>query len=323
MNNHLITQQQQSLVPSPSSNVAPTNDDNTITNNSSQLGAFQTVEPPIPPDQKRRRKRRRQRGRAPTFTTPYLNATRLLQTGYFREAAEAIARAYPDKTPSVCSLARPEKVSYKALQVYKTPIEGVFYNKVPKAASSTLAGINRRIAVHWGNRLYGNKSKTLPRPDPSSLFVLTPREEWAKEVSCTHREFHVVGAGRFYGNRVDDKSFLWGSLRDPAARALSRVFFFQISQGGFGDDDETILSILKGSNNPQTGCVSKGRGGSQLQYLALTPLDDWVAWGKDFPTKVQRPDLVEEQVRNVTQEYDRTNGRVCCYPTTIAWAQCR
>ena len=208
-----------------------------------------------------------------------MNATRLLQTGYFREAAEAIARAYPDKTPRICSLARPEKVSYKALQVYKTPIEGVFYNKVPKAASSTLAGINRRIAVHWGNRLHGNKSMTLPRPDPSSLFVLTPREEWAKEVSCTHREFHVVGAGRFYGNRVDDNSFLWGSLRDPAARALSRVFFFQISQGGFGDDDETILSILKGSNNPQTGCVSKGRGGSQLQYLALTPLDDWVAWG--------------------------------------------
>lgn len=213
-------QQQQSLVPSPSSNVAPTNDDNTITNNnnnnnSSQLGAFQTVEPPIPPNQKRRRKGRRQRRRAPpTLTTPYLNATRLLQTGYFREAAEAIARAYPDKTPSVCSLARPEKVSYKALQVYKTPIEGVFYNKVPKAASSTLAGINRRIAVHWGNRLHGNESMTLPRPDPSSLLVLTPREEWAKEVSCTHQEFHVVGAGRFYGKRVDDKSFLWGSLRD-------------------------------------------------------------------------------------------------------------
>ena len=65
-----------------------------------------------------------------------------------------------------------------------------------------------------------------------------------------------------------------------------------------------VLSISKGNNNPQTGCDSKGRGGFQLQYLAWTPLDDWVAWGKDFPTKVQRPDLVEEQVRNVTQEYD-------------------
>jgi len=297
-------QQQQSLVPSPRTNFTTTNNNH----NSSHSESFQTVGPPNPPNKQRRRKRRRQQGRAPTLTTPYLNATRLLQTGYFREAAKAIARAYPDKTPRVCSLARPEKISFKALQVYKTPLEGVFYNKVPKAASSTLAGINRRIAVHWGHRLYGtNGSMTITPHDPSSSsssFVLTPRAEWVKEVSCTHREVHVVGAGRFYGNRVDDQSFLWGSLRDPAARALSRVFFFQISQGGFGDDDQTILSILKGSNNPQTGCVSKGRGGFQLQYLALTALDDWVAWGKNFPTKVQRPDLVEEQVRNVTQQYD-------------------
>ena len=73
---------------------------------------------------------------------------------------------------------------------------------------------------------------------------------------------------------------------------------------GFGDDNKTILSILKGNNNPQTGCVSKGRGGFQLQYLALTAFDDWAAWGKNFPTKVQQPDLVEEQVRNDTQQYD-------------------
>jgi Galactose-3-O-sulfotransferase len=291
-------------------------------NDKNHNSSLQTVENPPPPiqwttppevssNQKRRKRRnpprRRQtpqeRGRTPILQTPYLNATRLLQTGYFQEAAEAFARAYPDKTTLVCSLARPERLSSKALQVYKTPLEGVFYNKVPKAASSTLAGINRRIAVHWGNRLYGNVSST-HQDSNSSFVVLTPRDERAKEVSCTHREFHVIGAGRFYSNRVDDKSFLWGSLRDPAARAMSRVFFFHISQGGFSDDDETILSVLKGSNNPQTGCVSKGRGGFQLQYLALTSLDDWVAWGKNFPTKVQRPDIVQEQVRNVTQQYD-------------------
>ena len=76
-----------------------------------------------------------------------------------------------------------------------------------------------------------------------------------------------------------------------------------------------VLSISKGNNNPQTGCDSKGRGGFQLQYLAWTPLDDWVAWGKDFPTKVQRPDLVEEQVRMLPSNMTyRTYERICLLP---------
>jgi hypothetical protein len=198
-------------------------------------------------------------------------------------------------------LERPVVNNFNSQSVFTLPIEGVFYNKMPKAASSTLAGINRRIAVHWGHRLHGTGSSS---SNKSLSYVLDPKDMDARANSCTHKEFHVIGAGRFYGNRVQTNSFLWGSIRDPASRALSRIFFYQISQGGLKDDDETILLTLKGSYNPQTGCISKGRGGFQLQYLALNTLDEWLAWGRMFPTTVQRPDIIEEQVRNVTQQYD-------------------
>jgi len=107
-----------------------------------------------------------------------------------------------------------------------------------------------------------------------------------------------------HGNRVPTKSFLWGSIRDPAARPLSRVFFSHISQWNNTADDETILSVLRGNYDVQGGCISRGQGGFQLRYIALDPLEEWTAWGKEFPTIVQRSDIIEEQVRNVTQQYD-------------------
>jgi hypothetical protein len=70
----------------------------------------------------------------------------------------------------------------------KIPEEGLLYVKVPKAASSTLAGVVDRIAHNHGG--------------------------------CDSKDTHVYqGVGYYYGNRDKRASFLLGSVRDPAARA--------------------------------------------------------------------------------------------------------
>lgn len=284
----------------------------TVSSTLSHTNTTTTNEEPPPGLAKKRKRRRRRRqgpekknpaelGLSPTPRYPFLNATNLLQSGHFSRLAASIARAYPGKSPDVCSIYPLIVKSFNSQQVYKVPIQGLFYNKVPKAASSTLAGVNRRVALHWGYRLHSRGGSNRSNISLGSLYL---QNQEAVARACTHKESHVVGAGRFYGNRLVDRSFLWGSIRDPASRALSRIFFFQISQAGRSDDDETILRFLKGSYNPQTGVLSKGRGGFQLQYLTLNAMDEWTAWSKNFPTLVQRDDLVVEQVQNVTQQYD-------------------
>lgn len=222
-----------------------------------------------------------------------LNATGLLQSGYFNRLGASIARPYAPKTSQVCSLKPPVRVSKtnnRLARIYKEPIEGLYYNKVPKTASSTLAGINQRIAVHWGHRLYAPANRTRIYPQ--------------RNTTCSHKQAHIIGAGKYYGSRVNERSFLWGSIRDPASRALSRVFFFHVSQDGFSDDDETVLKFLREDYNHQTGTISKGRGGFQLQYLSLDHLDEWYAWNQSSPTVVQNHANVEDAVRNVIQKYD-------------------
>lgn len=122
----------------------------------------------------------------PNLKSPYVNATRLLQTGYFHRLGESIARAYTtDGNPMICSRTRPVRLPVRGgPQVYEFPIEGIFYNKVAKAASSTLVAINRRIAVHWGHRLYGNSPSVSSHH--SSFVVLSPGDSYGTEVSCTH-----------------------------------------------------------------------------------------------------------------------------------------
>jgi len=242
----------------------------------------------------------------PPRPPPFLLSTRSLwETGHWDHVAASLARAYPDRTPShSCTLRRLERSAPDQPYLFQDPVQGIFYNKVPKAASSTLAGINQRIAIHVGRRLYGSSGRNATTTTGTRVTVAAAAAAAANTV-CTHREHHLVGAGRFYGNRLRQQSFLWGSIRDPADRALSRVYFHQISQGGFPDDDDTILAALKQSYNPQSGTVSKGKGGFQLAYLTLDPpLPDWFAWHRKNQTVVKHPTVLHELVWNVTHQYD-------------------
>lgn len=242
---------------------------------------------------------------------PYLNVTQLKQTGHFDQIVTAWAKPFQEKSVEICSLERRKKISRIQRQeflkknqrppIYTEPIQGMYYVKVPKSGSSTLAGINQRIALRWGWRLHGSATnETTGR----RLVVLSPTDKNLSKTTCTHAEGHIYDAGRYYGNRIPKKSFLWGSIRDPASRALSRVFFSQISQSGEPDNDQTVLRALKKSHHPQFGTTSEGTGGFQLQYLAMNSMDPWFAWNRNFPTMVQQYDLLEAWVKNVTEQYD-------------------
>jgi hypothetical protein len=141
---------------------------------------------------------------------PYsLNATRLLQSGHFDRVARSIARGYDtmDKSSEVCSLNFPVRFSKnknQVPQIYKDPIEGLYYNKVPKTASSTLAGINQRIAFRWGHRLHS------PADDDASDIIFTKRN-----TSCSHKQAHILGAGKYYGTECLKRVFCGDPLGIP------------------------------------------------------------------------------------------------------------
>ena len=167
---------------------------------------------------------------------------------------------------------------------------GVLFNKMPKAASSTMSGIALRIAEHYATRHYPNVS-----------------EDGAATIPCNTRVGHVPGhkAGQTFGDRDrTGRSFLFSTLRDPARRALSRVYFTRISQGHGRPTAENILNWLRTWTNSQYGSVSPGMGGFQLAYLSFRSIGEWSLWAEDDPHHVRNVELAHDVVREIMSDYD-------------------
>jgi hypothetical protein len=157
--------------------------------------------------------------------------------------------------------------------------------KVPKAASSTSAGVALRIghrldcrAVHWRHRM-------------------------AVE----------------YSRSVNGSSFIFTTVRDPSARAVSSIFFHVISRleppnatgaaagnarsPASSDRDALILSELQTNTGVHYGAISAGQGGFQLRYTSFDVIPEYSAWSEDKPAHVLRPEQVESRVRRVLAGY--------------------
>lgn len=199
-----------------------------------------------------------------------------------------MARVYPTKSiHNVCNsgsqnIRTPRNDVDKSF-VFKVPPKGIFYNKVPKAASTTLAGINVRIALRYGRRVTTNKNKSRDKQKVHPTDGMVPtigqnrynenddgedENENIKIVPCIHNENHIEGVGYYYGNRNKDQSFLWGSIRDPATRAISRIYYYYISDRQWDPSDKNIIRLLQ-TTKFQFGSVSDGQGGFQLRYLSM------------------------------------------------------
>ena len=153
---------------------------------------------------------------------------------------------------------------------------GLLYSRSPKCASSTLAGIVIRIAQKWGHKLFGER--------------------------CRPMYSHI--RGRKFGERNRTESFLLTSVREPTARALSRVFFTNIGEYGANATDRYIIAALQNFTDVQKGSVSPGMGGFQLSYTSTSPILQWSHYNRRHPTKVQNLELLGSYVKNVIDNYD-------------------
>jgi hypothetical protein len=145
--------------------------------------------------------------------------------------------------------------------------------KVPKAASSTAAGVTLRIQQEMMNR--------------------------------TERHCHVEYDHRLassYAKVNTRESFLWTSIRDPTQRALSRVFFTQVSFKGQEPTNELILQALQNPHE-KFGSVSLGQGGFQLRYTTLQPILANSAWRPENETLVLKPQRVVLSVKRIVESY--------------------
>jgi hypothetical protein len=98
---------------------------------------------------------------------------------HFSQLGKSLARPFVVQSRQVCSrrpMIKNKNIEKDGLK-FVSP-EGFFYVKMPKAASSTLAGVNKRIAIKQGQRLYNNA--TIAQNSTTT---------------CTHNEAHVLGPG--------------------------------------------------------------------------------------------------------------------------------
>jgi len=79
--------------------------------------------------------------------------------------------------------------------------------------------------------------------------------------------------GRTYANRSRANSFLWTTIRHPVERAVSTIFYHNISRRRVTQQnnipDEDIIEQLQWSTKEHGGAVSQGQGGFQLRYISF------------------------------------------------------
>jgi len=190
-----------------------------------------------------------------------------------QRVAAGLARAFP---------LRHDRSTWCQSVPQKERFMGILLTKVPKAASSTLAGVALRIAqrhgcanLHWRHRLAS--------------------------------EYGAAAAAATTSAYDPRQSFLFTTIRDPAARAISTLFFHVVSRttnSKVATSDAFLLRELQTSTQSHYGAVSKGQGGFQLRYTSLRSIEEDSAWRADSPEVVIDAAAVVENVRQVVETYD-------------------
>lgn len=152
--------------------------------------------------------------------------------------------------------------------------KGIILVKVPKAGSSTAAGAVMRVGHRLGCKI-------------------------------VHWEHHD---NTDYADAERDNSFLLAPLRDPAERALSRLWFSELSRHSHSLEEDHLgphmIEWLQTRTSYQHGTVSDGQGGFQIRYASLHEIDEWSAWRPEQPHVVYNVSSIIEHVRKITERYD-------------------
>ena len=211
---------------------------------------------------------------------PFQNST-LYQRNLLgiRKTASTMARIYQPVPPMNWCI--DQRLSLDQLK--RRPM-GLCLLRIPHAASSTLKGINMRIATNFGKR--------------------------AGIKSCIRHD--TQDFGMYYPQR-DKLSFLWTFLRDPTERAmshigsrLSQIYLrernrddpnFNIADMGLG---QQTLNLLQNSMDIRDGVLSEGRGGFQLQFAMQGYIPAWIAIDPLAPSYIVKPSQIHQYISNVS-----------------------
>jgi hypothetical protein len=177
---------------------------------------------------------------------------------------------------------------------------GLIYVKVHKTASSTTAGVAQRIADRVGYAASASIGQGPCDVKYSHTHVRNKENKkyWKEAGAKNH---HLNQAGNFYRHRNKDRSFLFATIRDPTAHAMSEVFFKEVTQDGMDPTDENMIGALQISVNTAS---QDGYGGFQLAYASMDTLEKGEAWRQDSPETVHDPELTIRRVKRIVEDYD-------------------
>jgi hypothetical protein len=208
--------------------------------------------------------------------------------------AARIARAFPDRTDQAWCIRSADNETERYGKNWSKDGDGLWRGmllvKVPKGASSTSAGVAIRIsrrhdcrAVEWQHRMATEYQYAQLSRSRSTSIKESPEEKQQPKPKPT---------------------FLFTTIRNPSARAISTIFFHVVSRTNSTPTDAFITMYLKQSNHKHNGAVSEGQGGFQLRYTSLTEIPEHSAWIGSNKTQVQNPLQVIANVWNTIDNYD-------------------
>ena len=117
----------------------------------------------------------------------------------------------------------------------KPSTKGLLFVRIPKTGSSTVIGVAARIANSLGKALNNDTNE-------QKACRLRMSHEWSNILKSTLGGLQA---------RDKEQSFLFTIVRDPAKRALSSFFFFQVGRRGVNATEENILDTLSHTSNYQ------------------------------------------------------------------------
>ncbi|KAI2495277.1 sulfotransferase family [Fragilaria crotonensis] len=161
-------------------------------------------------------------------------------------------------------------------------LAGLIYNKVHKAASSTLAGVTLRVAKNYGSR-----------------YRRTLNGEAGSECASFHKHTFLREIRRFH-DRNRARSFMFSSIRHPAHRALSWIFYMGSNRGEGMDEEFVLRELTNRAYYPQR---VKGAG-AQATYMYTDLPPPSPLWSLEEPTKVQDLRLSIQRVADILKTYD-------------------
>ena len=198
-----------------------------------------------------------------------LETEKLLSRRCLDLRAQSIARTFDNKPfRQWCKPSRYENLEENTYNKDTKELEGLLYVKVPKTASSSIAGVVMRIHdLHHCDVIYE----------------------------------HTKNKGHDFLNHSLSKSFLIASVRKPSSQILSYIQYFGLVTKSTSDN--AVMNALHGRRLK----LKDGKGGYQFRWLSLKETEDIPKFMTSSPenrTILPQPEEVHRHVRELVNEYD-------------------